>query len=94
MNLIIPEANKQTVATALGFASLSDAIAAVQAMPVNEYGYAEIRKGGAFIQKTENKRSYASIICGGGKCGMSKDWAAAVEYLTPRGKMIANGIPA
>lgn len=94
MNLIIPESYKQIVATALGFASLQDAIAAVKTIPLNEYGYAEIRKGGAFIQRTENKRSYASLIVGGGKCGMGKDWAAAAEYLTARGQKIANGIPA
>ena len=93
-NFVIPEAYQQKIATALGFASLSDAVDAVKALPLDEYGYAEIRKGGAFIQKTNNTRSYASIICGGGKCGMSRDWAVSYEYLTPRGRMLANGIMA
>lgn len=94
MNLIIPESLKGKLAAALGFASLQDAVRAVETMPLNADGYAEIRKGGAFIQRTSNRRSYARILCGGGKCGMSQDWAPASEYLTERGVKISKGIPA
>ena len=87
--LIIPESKKRIVARALGFDTLDQAIAAVKEMPLNEYGYSEIRKGGCFIHRTSNQRSYATILCGGGKCGMSRDWAAAEEYLTPRGQKLA-----
>lgn len=94
MNLIIPDSKKQTLADALGFVTFDAAVAAVKGIPLNEYGYAEIRKGGGFIQRTSNKNSYASIIVGGGKAGMSQDWAASDECLTVRGRKIANGIPA
>ncbi len=94
MKLIIPDNYKDKVASALGFANLDQAVASVLAMPLNEHGYADIRRNGAFITHTSNRNSYARVIVGGGKCGMAQDWAPAPEYLTERGRMIASGIAA